>query len=53
MRVLCLAGYGSSGRVFEKQTVFLRKLLPESVEYVFTEGEIECPRHPCTSTCNI
>lgn len=47
MKILCLAGFGSSGRVFEKQTAQLRKLLPESIEYVFTEGEIECARHPC------
>jgi hypothetical protein len=49
MKVLCLAGYGSSGRVFEKQTQQLRRLLPESTEYVFTEGEIECSRHPSKS----
>ncbi|UPX15034.1 uncharacterized protein EKO05_0005501 [Ascochyta rabiei] len=47
MEILCLTGYGSSSHVFERQIAALRKQLPESFEYVFVEGEIECNRHLC------
>lgn len=43
MRILCLHGYGTSPAILRQQLdAFIREVDP-SYEFVFLEGEYECP----------
>ena len=44
MRILCLHGYGTSGAILQSQLdAFTHKADP-SHEFVFLDGEYECPK---------
>jgi hypothetical protein len=44
MKFLCLHGYGTSSEIFEQQFEGIARVLGESHEYIYLDGEVEVTR---------
>ena len=44
MKILCLHGYGTSSSILKSQLDALTRRADESYDFVFFDGEVECPK---------
>lgn len=44
MKILCLHGYGTSSSILKSQLDALIRRADESYEFIFFDGEVECPK---------
>lgn len=42
MKILCLHGYGTSAEIMEGQMTTVQNYRDASIEWVFSDGEVEC-----------
>lgn len=50
MKILCLHGFGSSGKILERQLAGVIEATDPSYDFVFIDGPVSAPRGPGESS---